>query len=224
MGRNAVSGCSLFSQEWSWQMLVVIFPLSYWHSSVMFSGAFLCCCFYRLTKTAICLCSVHFSLLSTVLHPLYYPGEPGLCSCPGNQTQRSTIRSGGDFSGFDAPIPLWLYSCQPEGWHFPLTVTRQDICALPTTQAPSPAVPRGFCRSRCGSTWKTTSAISTATWILHFLFSIVTQGSVSTRAGKHFSGKEAALCPWSIVCKAHREIPWATHALLILVVPLKRTD
>lgn len=73
-------------------------------------------------------------------------------------------------------------------------------------------------------TWKTTSGISTATWILHFLFSIVTQGSVSIRAGKHFSGKEAALWPWSIVCKAHREIPWATHALLILVVPLKRTD
>lgn len=53
MGRNAVSGCSLFSQKWSWQMLVVIFPLSYWHSSVMFSGAFFCCCFSSLTKIAI---------------------------------------------------------------------------------------------------------------------------------------------------------------------------
>lgn len=81
-----------------------------------------------LQRLQFLLCSVHFSLLPTVLHPLYYPGEFGLCSCPGNQTQCSTVRSGGDFT-----VLLWLYSCQPEGWHFSLPVTRQDICAVPTS-------------------------------------------------------------------------------------------
>lgn len=49
-------------------------------------------------------------------------------------------------------------------------------------------------------TWKTTSVISIGCHILHFLFSIVTEGSVSIEGGMHFSGKVAAVYPITIVC------------------------
>lgn len=71
--------------------------------------------------------------------------------------------------------------------------------------------------------WKTTSVISIGCHILHFLFSIVTQGSVSVETGLHFSVKDATLYPLTIICRADRKNPGATHAMLILLVPLKRT-
>lgn len=94
MGRNAVTGCCLFSQEWSWQILVVIFPLSYWHSSVMFSGAFLCCCFYSLTKTAISplQCTFFFIIYSFAPFVLSRWTQPLQLSWKSNPVQHHQVR------------------------------------------------------------------------------------------------------------------------------------
>lgn len=72
--------------------------------------------------------------------------------------------------------------------------------------------------------WKTTSVISIGCRILHFLFLIVTLGSVSVETGPHFSVKDATLYPLTIICRAYRKILGTTHAMLVLLVPLKRTD
>lgn len=202
MGRNAFSGCSLLSQEWSWQMLVVIFPLAYWHSSVMFSGAFLCCCFYSLTKIAIF--SLHHLQLCTL-----WMIQVNLAFAVVLEIKPNAERSG---QVMISVILMYQFSCD----FIPVSL-RGDIFHLlwhMTTSVTSPPpilVPWGVARADVTAhphTRKTTSGISTGTRILCFLFPIVTQGRVSTRAGVHFSWTEAALCSWSIVCKAQRN-PWS---------------
>lgn len=72
--------------------------------------------------------------------------------------------------------------------------------------------------------WKTTSVISIGCHILHFLSQLLHRAVFSVETRLHLSVKDATLYPLTIICRVHIAIPGATRAVLILLVPLKRTN